>query len=97
MKVTAVYLVAGVAVAGALVWAVTRASGTNANSAGQYVGGAMVDMADGVIGGTVVGVGQIFGIPATNMTKCEKAKAEGRTWDASFDCPAADFIKYLWD
>lgn len=95
MKVTAVYLVAGVAVAGALVWAVTRAG--SASNAGQYIGGAAVDMADGVISGAVVGAGQIFGIPATNMTKCEKAKAEGRTWDASFDCPAADFIKYLWD
>ncbi|MEG0923290.1 MAG: hypothetical protein RSG22_18015 [Comamonas sp.] len=93
MKTQHLYLLAGGVVAAALVWAVTRTS--SAGSAGQYIGGAVVDMADGVIGGTVVGVGQIFGIPATNMTKCERAKAEGRTWDASFDCPAGDFLKYV--
>ena len=97
MKTQHLYLVAGGVVTAALVWAVTRASSTSASNAGQYIGGAVVDMADGVIGGTVVGVGQIFGIPATNLTKCERAKAEGRTWDASFDCPAGDFIKYLWN
>ena len=97
MKTQHLYLLAGGVVAAALVWAVTRASSTSASNAGQYIGGAVVDMADGVIGGTVVGVGQIFGIPATNQTLCERAKAEGRTWDASFDCPAGDFIKYLWD
>jgi hypothetical protein len=38
-----------------------------------------------------------FGIPETNLSECEKAKTEGRTWDASFACPAGDFIGYLWD
>lgn len=95
MKVTNPYLLAGGIVAAAMVWAVTRAG--SASNAGQYIGGAVVDMADGVIGGAVVGVGEIFGIPATNQAKCERAKAEGRTWDASFDCPAGDFIKYLWN
>ena len=97
MKTQHLYLLAGGVVAAALVWAVTRASSTSASNAGQYIGGAVVDMADGVIGGTVVGVGQIFGVPAPNQALCERAKAEGRTWDASFDCPAGDFIKYLWN
>src|SRR6218665_3914198 len=46
--------------------------------------------------GTVTGIGQLVGIPLTNETECEKAKREGRTWDASFACPASNFIGYLF-
>lgn len=45
--------------------------------------------------GTVVGIGQVIGIPATNETECERARREGRTWDASFACPAGTFLSYL--
>lgn len=61
------------------------------------IGGAVVDVADGVLSGAVTGVGSVVGVPQTNLTKCQKAMAEGRTWDASFDCPASTWIKYLWD
>lgn len=47
------------------------------------------------VGGVVVGVGDIIGIPRTNETECEKAMREGRTWDASFACPAGTWLKYL--
>lgn len=30
--------------------------------------------------------------PRTNETECDRALREGRTWDASFACPAARFI-----
>lgn len=60
-------------------------------------GTAAVTAAADVAAGTVVGVGEVFGIPATNMTECERAKAEGRTWDASFACPAGDFISFWWN
>lgn len=50
----------------------------------------------GVVGdvgaGVVIGVGDVIGIPRTNMTECERALAEGRTWDASFACPAKTFL-----
>lgn len=36
-----------------------------------------------------------FSIPSTNMTECERAMAEGRTWDASWACPAGTFFDYL--
>lgn len=52
----------------------------------------VVGAAGDVAAGAVVGIGQIFGVPATNETECQKAKREGRTWDASFACPAGDFI-----
>jgi hypothetical protein len=90
--VTTLLTVGGVAVLAALAYAAWRGAG----GTGQQIGGAVVDLADGVIGGAVTGAGQIIGIPATNMTECERAKAEGRTWDASFACPAADFIRYAW-
>lgn len=93
MRVPTVYLIAGGAVLAALVWAATR----GAKQTGQDIGGAVVDLADGVVSGGVVAIGERVGIPATNMTECERAKAEGRTWDASFACPATDFIKYVFD
>lgn len=92
MKLSTPYVVAGGAVIAALLWAATRGS----KGTGQAIGGAVVDMADGIVSGVVVGTGQLVGIPATNMTECERAKAEGRTWDASFACPAGNFIKYLF-
>lgn len=36
--------------------------------------------------------GELLGIPRTDETECEKALREGRTWDASFACPAGTFI-----
>lgn len=92
MKLSAPYVVAGGAVIAALLWAATRGS----KGTGEAIGGAVVDLADGIVSGAVVGTGQLVGIPATNMTECERAKAEGRTWDASFACPAGNFIKYLF-
>ena len=47
--------------------------------------------------GVVVGIGEAVGIPPTNQTECEKALAEGRTWDASFACPAGTFIKSFFN
>lgn len=86
------YLIAGGAVLAGLLWASAR----GAKATGASIGAAAVDLTDGIVSGAVVGIGQQVGIPATNMTACERAKAEGRTWDASFDCPAGDFLKYLW-
>lgn len=53
-------------------------------SGGQYAGQAAA--------GVVEGVGLAVGIPRTNASECDRAKAEGRWWDASFACPAGDFI-----
>lgn len=92
MKITTPYLIAGGAVLAGLLWA----SSKGAKETGAAIGKAGVDLVDGVIGGTVVGAGTLLGIPATNLTECEKAKRDGRTWDASFACPAGDFLKYVW-
>lgn len=87
------YLIAGGAVAVALLWAASK----GAKGTGQAIGGAAVDLANGIVSGTVVGIGSTVGIPETNLTECERAKREGRTWDASFACPAGDFLKYVFN
>ncbi len=68
----------------------------NAKTAGTAVGSAAVDFTDGVLSGAVLGVGEVVGVPVTNLTECERAKIEGRTWDASFACPAGDFLRYVF-
>ncbi|HEY0955908.1 MAG TPA: hypothetical protein VGE36_14185 [Roseateles sp.] len=99
MNIRPAWLIAGAAVGGALLWAAYRiaSKGQGAQGVGETLGGAAVDLANGVITGTVTGIGEVIGIPKTNMTECERAKAEGRTWDASFACPAGDFLRYVWN
>lgn len=89
------YLMGG-AVLLALVYVWTRGAKGAARDIGSAAGGAVVGAVDGVLSGAVTGLGESFGIPQTNMTACERAKAEGRTWDASFDCPAGEFLSYWW-
>lgn len=86
-----VYLLAGVAALGAFAWFALR----GAKGIGRDIGSGTVDLVDGVVTGSVITAGVAVGIPETNMTKCQQAMAEGRTWDASFDCPAAEFLRYL--
>lgn len=90
------YLIGGVVLAG-LVWFLVRGAKGTAQDVGSAIGGAVVGAVDGVLSGSITGLGESFGIPQTNMTECQKAKAEGRTWDASFACPAGDFLGYLWE
>jgi hypothetical protein len=92
MKMPNPYLIAGAAVAAFLAY--TTINGAKAT--GMAAGGAAVNLVDGVIGGAVIGTLDKFGVPATNLTECERAKLEGRTWDASFACPAGNFLTYLW-
>lgn len=54
--------------------------------------GGVVGVVDDVASGVVIGVGEVIGIPRTNETECDKALREGRTWDASFACPAWKFL-----
>lgn len=90
------YLIGGAVLIG-IVYLMTRGAAGAARDIGSAAGGAVVGAVDGVLSGSIFGLGESFGIPVTNMTECERAKAEGRTWDASFACPAGSFIKYLWD
>lgn len=85
---TNVKLMAALALGAAgLVWYVSRRFGSVENAAAAAVGAV-----GSAATGAVVGVGQAVGIPATNMTQCQRDKAAGNWWDASFSCPAGDFI-----
>jgi hypothetical protein len=64
------------------------------DAAAGAVGG-VIRIADGAASGVVLGVGDVIGLPRTSMNACELAIAEGRTWDASFVCPAGRFLEYL--
>lgn len=63
--------------------------------AGKMLGSRAVDAVDSVMGGVVTGIGEKLGIPPTDESACDKAIREGRTWDASFACPAGRFLRYL--
>lgn len=96
MKIPAIpmpYLIAGGAALAAVLWLSTKGG----KSAGEAIGTGAVNLVDGVLTGTVTGIGDVFGVPRTEPTACEKAKAEGRTLDASFACPAGDFLKYVFN
>lgn len=62
---------------------------------GAAAAGAVVDAVGGAATGTVIAIGKQVGIPETSMSACEQAKAEGRAWDASFACPASDFMAWV--
>ncbi|WP_151446730.1 hypothetical protein [Lacisediminimonas profundi] len=92
LQIPSVVWLAVAVIGGALVYVSIK----GAKGAGQAIGSAAVDMVDGVVSGTVEGIGSFAGIPKTNMSECERARAEGRTWDASFACPAKDFLKHVF-
>jgi hypothetical protein len=89
-----VHLLAGGAVLAAVLYVSLRGG---VKAVATDIGGAAVDMVDGVVSGAVVAVGEKINIPQTNLTQCEQDKAAGKTWDASFSCPASDFIRHLWN
>lgn len=86
MKLTDKLILAAVAVG--VVYFVFRGVRGVARDASQFA----VEAGLGLAEGAVVGIGESFGIPETSQTECERALAEGRYWDASFACPATDFL-----
>lgn len=81
---------------GGWLWLKKKDTGQLAQDAAAGVAGVVVDAAAGAATGTVLGIGDAIGVPRTNLSACEQAKAEGRTWDASFACPAGDFLSYVF-
>lgn len=94
------YTVAGAAVLAAFVYSrMGRPAGGQSwvGYMAEQTGAAVVDSVDGVLSGVAYGVGDRIGLERTNETECERAIREGRTWDASFACPAGTFIKSLFN
>ena len=90
-KLPTSWLVAGAALAALALYLLTRKGA--AMNAGAVVGCAVVDLG----AGAGLGVGDAVGIPRTDKTACQAAIAEGRWWDASFSCPAGDFLGAVID
>lgn len=88
------FLVIGVGVAALVLLVLVKKKGAAAD-AGQALGEAAANAAGGMVAGVAEGLGDQIGVPRTDMTECEKAMAEGRTLDASFACPASDFLGYI--
>jgi hypothetical protein len=93
MNVKPVHMLAGAAVLAAVVFVAWK----GARGTGAAIGGAAVDVVEGAAVGVVEGIGEKIGVPRTNETACQKALREGRTLDASFACPASDFIRGTWN
>lgn len=89
MKPQALAIAAGVTVlvAGLFIWR----KGGIANAA-QAIGSGAVGAVQGAASGVVYGIGDAVGVPRTDESACAKALREGRLWDASFACPAGDFV-----
>lgn len=88
MKISnTLYLYGGAAAMGlGLIWWATRAG--NAAKLAQGT----VRVAGEVATGAVKGVGQILGVPDTDKTQCQRDLEAGNYWDASFSCPAGDYV-----
>lgn len=92
IAVRPVYLIAGAAVGVALLWAMRQGS---AAKLGESIGGAAVDLADGLVSGTVTTIGQAVGIPKTEVNRCEAAKAANNLWEVSRYCGVIDYFKQI--
>lgn len=64
-------------------------------TAGEF-GSSMWQAAKNAPTQAVLTIGDTIGVPRTNETECQKAQREGRTWDASFACPAGSFLSYVF-
>lgn len=83
-------LIGGGAVLAFLAYRKIAADGLGAAAAAA--GGAAVDAASGFAGGAVQSIGAAVGIPRTEPSACDRARASGDLWRISFDCPATTFL-----
>lgn len=88
------FVLIGVAAAALALLFLVKKNGAAA-AVGEEIGKAAADLAGGVVAGAAETIGDAVGLPRTDKTACEQAIAEGRTWDASFACPAGTFLKSL--
>ena len=83
-------VVAGAVGLGALlyVWSQKRPGQSMAGAAGSAAVEAVADAG----AGAVIGIGEVFGIPATDSDQCSIDLANGDLWAASFSCPAGRWL-----
>lgn len=88
-----VAMVAGAVGVGALLYVMAkkRDGQSMAGAAGEAAVEAVADAG----AGAVIGIGEVFGIPATDTDQCSIDLANGNYWAASFSCPAGRFLKAI--
>lgn len=62
---------------------------------GNFLGKQAVGTVTNIAAGAVTETGKVIGIPETDSTQCLLDMQAGRTWDASFSCDAATFLRYV--
>lgn len=97
------YLIGGALILGAVAYVAAK----GAKGVGREVGGALVDAADGLLSGVVVGAGEVVGIPATNADKARALmdayplapwyEQAGMAFQISGYASAADYLKWVFD
>lgn len=95
MKDSTAKLALAAAAVAAIAYVVKKNGGFSIQGVAADAAGALLGAAGDAASGAVLGIGDVLGLPRTDMTECERALAEGRTWDASFSCPAGTFIGSL--
>lgn len=63
----------------------------------KQTGSVIVNAATGAVTGTVVAIGEQVGIPPVNASKCKADILRGDSWNASFDCDMATYLRYIWN
>ncbi|MBS4097814.1 MAG: hypothetical protein KGZ83_13365 [Sulfuricella sp.] len=64
----------------------------NSKKVGETAAKTAVGGVDGMISGTVKGLGAMIGIPETDKERCRAAKAAGKFWKSTAYCSAGDLI-----
>jgi hypothetical protein len=101
-NIPTVYIIGGGAVLAALLYFQSKGDkgedgygGGFFQDVGAGIGSSAVHAVNNVLSGVAIGAGDALGVPRVNKTACELAKEQGRTLDASFACPALDFLSYV--
>lgn len=92
-------------IGGAVVLAVAYVWLRGVKGVASDVSGAVVDLADGVVTGTVLGAGDVIGLPRTNVGACTQAVYDFRAapwWKQAYmslavsaNCSASDYWHFI--
>lgn len=65
--------------------------------AAEDISSGVVNIAGGLVSGSVKGVSGNLGIPDVDEAKCRAAQQAGNEWEASKYCTLAQFSRGVWD
>lgn len=92
----AVVQVAALGVAALVVWWLVRRGLDSVADSPDRVATAVGGVLSGMAAQPVFAVSDVLGIPRTDVDRCQAAKIAGSSWDASFYCPAGEFLSWMF-